>query len=364
VANGRDLRIDSLRGLALCLITLAHLNFDILQWVWDSLGHSSFAELFVLMSGIVSGIVFWKLLERSGERVVRARSVARARLIYLTYLGLVVYIAIYIRVVHSLGIRFQPWGCELLTENLPLSFALAPLLVYQPGFSNILPMYSVFMLLVPPVLEQFGRGRERRVLAVSVAFWVAAQLGAFRALTRPFTDRFGIEPIYFDLFAWQLLFVFGLWFGSRYADGRPVRLPTSRWWIVCLLPPLVVSFMIRHEILFDPALAVAAKEVTSRHHLAFLRLLNFAAIAYLATRLAQARPAWFEWRWLAYIGQHSLQVFSFSVAAVYFARLFGRDADPGGQLIVTLLTLASLTLPAWVHIRYRRYRAIRHVLTA
>jgi hypothetical protein len=357
VTAERDLRIDSLRGLALCLITLAHLNFDTLQWVWDSLGHSSFAELFVLMSGIVSGIIFWKLLARSGEGAVRTRSFARARLIYLTYLGLVVYIAVYIRVIRALGIPFQPWGCDLLTESPEVAFPLAMLLIYQPGFSNILPMYSVFMLVVPIVLVQFQRGRERIVLAVSVAFWVAAQLGAFRALTRPFTDRFGIDPIYFDLFAWQILFVFGLWFGARFADGRPVALPQSRVWIWALLPPLAISFMIRHEIFFDPATAAAAKEITRRHQLEFLRLLNFTAIAYLATRLAQTRPSWFEWRWLAYIGQHSLQVFTFSVAAVYFARLFGRDADAAGQLLTTGLTLASLTLPAWVHIRYRERRA-------
>jgi hypothetical protein len=357
VNTGRDLRIDSLRGLALCLITLAHLDFASLQWVWDSLGHSSFAELFVFMSGLVSGVVYWKMLCRSSEREVWKKASARARLIYFTYLGLVVYIAIYIRVVQSLGIQFSPWGCRPLIEDPAVAFALAPLLIYQPGFANILPMYCVFMLLVPIVLPQIRRGRDWLVLLLSLGLWIAAQEGAFRVLFWPFVERFDIPPIYFDLFAWQILFVFGLWFGARLTEGRPVRLPQSPAFAWALIPPVLLSFAIRHEIFFDASVAEAAVKMTPRHDLAPLRLLNFAALAYLAARLAVWRPAWFEWRWLAYLGQHSLQVFTFSVAAVYFAQLFGRDADVPGQLVTTALALASLTLPAWVHVRYRARRA-------
>ncbi|MBW2290045.1 MAG: OpgC domain-containing protein [Deltaproteobacteria bacterium] len=59
--------------MALCVLMVSHLNFDIFKWVWNSLGHTSFAELFVFMSGLVSGIVYWKLLNRTSAREVRAR---------------------------------------------------------------------------------------------------------------------------------------------------------------------------------------------------------------------------------------------------------------------------------------------------
>jgi len=356
LTTGRDLRIDSIRGLALCSISLSHLNFDALQWTWNSLGHTSFAEVFVFMSGLVSGLVYWKALDRTSAREIRKRAIARARLIYFSYLGLVVYIAIYLNLVQSLGVDFFPWGCHQLVEEPVVAFALAPFFIYQPGFSNILPMYCVFMLLVPIALSQIRLGRERLVIATSVGFWIAAQRGLFRYLHQPFIDRFDIPPIYFDVFAWQILFVVGLWFGARRAAGRPVRLPRSNVFAWALVPPLLVSLAIRHQIFFDASVAEATAALTHRHDLDALRLLNFAAVAYLVARVSERHPTWFEWRWFAYLGQHSLQVFSFSVAASYFGWSIAGDSAIAGQLAIAALVLASLTLPAWVHVRYRARR--------
>lgn len=357
--SNRDLRIDSLRGLALCVISLAHLDFASLKWTWNSLGHTSFAELFVFLSGLVSGLVYFRLLDRSSIREVRARAAARAGIIYASYLGLVVYIAVYTRVVHSLDIEFFPWGCSLLVSDPALAFTLAPFFIYQPGFSNILPMYCVFMLLVPIALSQIQRGRDWLVLAASVGLWIAAQQGAFRALQQPFVQHFGVPLIHFDLFAWQILFVAGLWFGARRAAGRPVRLPQSRWFAWALVPPLLFSFAVRHQIFFAADLAKAAASVTHRGDLDLLRLLNFVALAYLVARVSERHPAWFEWRWLAYLGQHSLQVFSYSVAASYFGWTIARNATIANQVVIAALLLASLTLPAWLHDRYRARRAAR-----
>jgi len=311
------------------------------------------------MSGLVSGIVYWRLLERTSTREVWARASARARLIYFSYLGLVVYIFAYARLVHWLGFSFRPWDSTLLIENPAVGFALVPFFIYQPGFSNILPIYCIFMLLVPITLSQIQRGRERLVLLASVGGWVAAQLGAFRALIRPFDDRFNVPIPFFDPLAWQILFVFGLWFGARRAAGRPVRLPRSRVFAWALVPPLLLSFAIRHEIFFDPSVAKAVRALTHRRDLDVLRLLNFAALAYLVARLSERHPAWFEWRWLAYLGQHSLQVFCFSVVAAYFGWVIVGDTGIVGQFSISALVLASLTLPARAHVRYRAYRAAR-----
>jgi hypothetical protein len=70
LTGNRDVRIDSLRVLALCVITLTHLKFPALLWAWNALGHMSFAEVFVFISGLVSGIVYWKLQERTSNRAV------------------------------------------------------------------------------------------------------------------------------------------------------------------------------------------------------------------------------------------------------------------------------------------------------
>jgi peptidoglycan/LPS O-acetylase OafA/YrhL len=121
---------------------------------------------------------------------------------------------------------------------------------------------------------------------------------------------------------------------------------------------LLISFAIRHEIFFDESVAETVKDFAKRRHLRPLRLANFAALAYVTARLAASRPRWLEWRWLAYLGQHSLQVFAFSVATAY-AGQSARGADDGVQVLTALGVVASLTLPAWVHARYRATRRAR-----
>jgi hypothetical protein len=125
------------------------------------------------------------------------------------------------------------------------------------------------------------------------------------------------------------------------------------------MPPLLLSFAIRHQIFFDASIAEAVRAASQRRSLDPLRLLNFAAIAYLVMRLSERHPSWFEWRWLAYLGQHSLQVFSYSVAAAYIGWVIVGDLGTAGQFAVAALVLASLTIPAWLHVQYRARRAAR-----
>jgi hypothetical protein len=311
------------------------------------------------MSGLVSGIVYWKMLQRGSPGAVRTRARARARTIYFTYLGVVLYITAFLHGVRGLGIRFAPTGCGLLAHDPLTGLLLAPTFIYQPGFSNILPMYCLFMFLLPVALEQIRRGRETLLLAASVGLWWAAQRGAFRALLRPVVALFDLRIPFFDPLAWQILFVFGLWFGARRADDRPVGLPRSAAFMWALVLPLSISFLIRHEIFFDAGAADLLKRVTRRHDLDVLRLANFAALAYVVMRMSEWRRSWFEWRWLAFLGQHSLQVFAFSIAVSYAARIIGRSADPFGQYLTAAVAVASLTLPAWAHVRYREARARR-----
>jgi hypothetical protein len=357
--HGRDLRIDSIRGLALCWITVSHLDFGTTSWTWDTAGHSSFAEVFVFISGLVAGIVYWKTFDRSSARAIRAKAFARARQIYFTYLGVVVFIVAFVHGVNALGIHFTPWGSGLLRSDPWTALMLAPVFVYQPGFSNILPMYCIFMLLLPFAIEQIAAGRENAVLAASVVGWWAAQNGAYRMVLGPITRAFETRIPFFDPLAWQLLFVFGVWFGTRRASGRPVALPESRAFVWTLAALLLMSFGIRHGIFLDDGAAELLERITQRHDLDPLRIANFAALAYLTARIAERHPSWFEWRWLAFLGQHSLQVFAFSIGASYVARLVGRDLDPPGQWLVAAIAAASLTIPAWAHLRYRRLRSLR-----
>jgi hypothetical protein len=46
---------------------------------------------------------------------------------------------------------------QLFNENPLLASVLGPLLVYQPGLLDILPMYCLFVLLLPPCSARWSR---------------------------------------------------------------------------------------------------------------------------------------------------------------------------------------------------------------
>jgi hypothetical protein len=64
----RDLRIDFLRGFVFILLFTSHFSF--FSWFalvgWERLGVISSAEMFILLSGIVTGAVYGKRLKIDG----------------------------------------------------------------------------------------------------------------------------------------------------------------------------------------------------------------------------------------------------------------------------------------------------------
>jgi len=64
------------------------------------------------------------------------------------------------------------------------------------------------------------------------------------------------------------------------------------------------------------------QEATEKSHLGWLRLINVLLIAYLISRLLQTFPHVFRWRWLAFLGEHSLPVFTYHVLMLYLLEFF------------------------------------------
>jgi peptidoglycan/LPS O-acetylase OafA/YrhL len=84
-----------------------------------------------------------------------------------------------------------------------------------------------------------------------------------------------------------------------------------------------------------------------------------AALAYLITCFGIRFPNLLKWRWLSYLGQHSLQVFTFHLVLLYaIIPLYNNLIIPAGWAwIITadMVILSTLTLPAWLHVRYREF---------
>jgi peptidoglycan/LPS O-acetylase OafA/YrhL len=60
----------------------------------------------------------------------------------------------------------------------------------------------------------------------------------------------------------------------------------------------------------------------------------------------------FRWRFLTFLGKHSLQVYAYHVVVVYVVLGFDARIGPFSETTKTLIALAaivSLIVPAWVH---------------
>lgn len=353
----RDDRIDTLRGFALVWITCSHLKLFFSAPFWASFGFAGFGETFVFLSGLVTGMVYWRVAQHAPPRVVWSKALRRAGVIYASYLGLALFILGYVHLAHQLGSGDVPHGTGVVVENPTLALWAAPFFLYQPGYADILPMYAFFLAVTPPAVFAVQRGRADLCLALSVALWLAAQLGASHLLFAPITRRTGLELPSFDLLAWQLVFLTGLLFGIRRARGQALRLPDSRTFWALLVVAAVLLFFVRHGIFF-PGIKRALWHLGRPQSLGPLRIVNFVVWALLVARVATVRPAWVQQPWLALLGRHSLQVFVFSSVAAYLVFPLAR-ADGFVQLLAAVAVLASLTLPARLHQRYVATRAHR-----
>ena len=198
----RNNQLDFFRGLFLLDITAAHFmppQNMLIKFTNESLGWLSAAEGFVFLSGLTAGLVYtYKYLEK-GKAVITKAARNRAWLIYKYHLLLfllitgLVFLNSFIR--HQASANYS-----FILENPPLAAILAPLLLYQPKFLDILPMYAVFVLFIPLIIGQFEKGSYVPVLLTSGSLYF---LGTFNVLpsVSAFFARMGwpVETGLFDL---------------------------------------------------------------------------------------------------------------------------------------------------------------------
>ena len=351
----RDPRIDTLRGLFLVLMTVDHLPYHPLhRFTVQSFGFVSAAEGFVFVSGLVSAGVYGRILAKQGEASLWRRAWHRAGDIYLTHL-----------VLYTLVLLGGLWGGRQIASRFPdfwTGWWHGALLIYQPTAFGILPMYIVFMLLTPLLIEQMARGRVLLIWSVSMAFWLAAQWG----IASPAHNPAWLELGYFNPLAWQLLFVAGACFGYGRAVGRRSPIPTSRLLLVFSIVVMTLLFLVRHHILFVGNLRLFDTQtalVPWKRINHPLRLINFAAFAYILWYLPRSIDkklhGRFAFRFLRYLGAHSLQVFAWSTLVAYTAASFRgswASLPPVWRALLAVIAALSLAVPAWLHQRWRLQR--------
>jgi hypothetical protein len=192
------------------------------------------------------------------------------------------------------------------------------------------------------------------VLLLSALLWLFAQLGGRQlvhdALGATFGARIPLEATgSFDQFAWQLLWVLGLWLGSSFAD-RSIRAAIPAWMLPAAFAVAAGFLLWRHGLAgfaFDLQPVAFALDKWS---LGVLRLLNFAALAVVVAQLLLPLLRWAHVGVLALLGRASLQVFCVHlVLCVASLGLIVDDDTPltaAQEALVVLVTFAVMVLVA------------------
>jgi hypothetical protein len=310
----RRLELDAARGAMLVWMTLTHLPTMLTPWVNQPFGYISASEGFIFLSALFTGRIYFRLLERDGAGAMTWKLFLRALRLYRYHL--VLLFAAFVVVA-----RFAISGHNQNLYNLlDFYFAAGPakaitaalLLVYRPPLLDIIPLYLIFLLLSPLTLIVAARIGWKFILGTSFAIWLLAQFGLRQALYGFAAHHLGLriplnEMGAFNLWAWQFMWILGMWCGTRWAkDDLPAEKWARRVWIPAAFVAAALLALRYTEV---GGLQIGAWSVLfDKWHLGAVRLIDFAAIAALLIRFQSVvKPL--AVRPLVLMGQASLQVF-------------------------------------------------------
>jgi len=362
----RNPAIDILRGVLLLLMTMSHLPTVWSASLGEPLGFISAAEGFVFLSAFLAGKLFQVRQEREGPRAATRWMLGRALQLYLLHLALLV---LAFTVVAWIGTTFE----RPAVRNLLDFYFQAPgtavvssaMLFYEPPLLDILPMYVLFLLCTPLVMRIASRWGWRWVLAPSALLWVAARFG-LRALVYSYLHGVAGSEMpstggSFDLFAWQLLWVLGLWFGALGFGRTREAIASGGGLLTVALAVSFAMFAWRH---YSGPMGFSDMP----HHLFWIdkwtlspvRIINFAALLCVGIGFGKNLAQRVRMPPLEAIGRASQWVFVAHIAsALLLLCLVGRDDQPlGGArgLLVVLAGYLVLFITAAVHQSVRRMR--------
>src|ERR1700678_3744619 len=351
---GRRLELDAARGVMLVWITLTHLPTAASHYVNQPFGFVSAAEGFIFLSGLFTGRIYYRLADHDGYRAMTLKLCSRTVRLYL-------YHAVLLAFAFLVAVPIAMRGNRPGLHNLLVFYLIAGakkaviealLLIYRPPLLDILPMYIIFLILTSAVLLLARRFGWKPILAVSIFFWFLAQFG-FRNAEHTFMMHYIPTniPIHemgsFDLWAWQLLWLAGVWLGVRWAQNNlPIEVWAKRW----VIPAAVIAlafFVLRRAIAHGFQLG-ASEFLFDKWHLGPLRLIDFAAVAALLIAWQSVlKPL--AIRPLVMMGQSSLQVFCVHLLFCFAGlTLMGNASMLNGwrQFALLSMTFAAMLITA------------------
>lgn len=369
----RDLSLDSLRGLMVLYMFSQHLIMGPMSassWIGDytifAIGWAPAAGGFVTISGIVIGMAYTSLYGRKGDAAVIKASRQQAWKIYFTHMGTLAIVLI--------GAQFLPAmlqvdeRMQLMASDPIRQFILASLLLYQPTFFDILPMYCLYLLVTPLVIRTLHTHGAKRVMLASAGLWIVMQLGGGYLMAVAVDRIRGAHMGLFNPLAWQAGYVFGLCMGyERVRSGNVVDRIPAKW----MKPLLAVSVLVVLAGLYtrwfttDDPIAWINTQLRWKAVFPPMMVVNFAGLCFLVAVLAKAYPRAFSWPPLAFVGKHPLICFAFHLVFVMYLQGFhawvGSLSEPV-RVALWFAFLTTISVPAWVEEWWQQKQARERAL--
>jgi hypothetical protein len=345
--QGRDLRIDACRGIALWFIFLDHVPNNIGTWLTlRNYGFSDAAEVFMFVSGVTCALAYGRAWRYEGWTGVFSRTLRRSWDIYIAFLLLTLACAI---LVHLAGRIADESNMRILLDDPGATLARAAVLLYRPVNTDVLPVFVLLHLLFAPLLWLLLRA-PNATLGASLALYVLVHAFGWTVPAWP-NGHWAFNPL-----AWQLLVVLGAWWMIN-EDERARPWVTSRTTLMLAVLYLLFSLVIALSWRIKPLEALIPQALAKllypmdKSNLDPLRLLHFLAVAVLAAWLVPR-----NWRGLTTpvmrgairCGQNSLPIYCLGVLLTFASHVVLLDISdgPAMQIVLSLGGVAAMIATA------------------
>jgi len=335
-SNTRDLRFDAIRGFALLLITIDHIEWftgsNLLRdYTLHGLSFCDAAEVFVFISGIVCGIAYSRVLLKTGFWACQRKATRRAIQLYLANLLTLWAVFFLATILAEFGIVEKSHLHLRALIEFPLRMLPhVALQFYQPFAFDVLTLYCHLLLVLPIFLIGLVK-RPTLTWIIVIGIYLFAQ--AFPAVNYPIyisrLEELSTRARPFNHFAWFMLFFMGSAFGYAYSQGRRFSIPNWMLATALTITVLIAEFNITgHAYANDPFFPwredimnqLQDLGLLSKPRLGAIRLLAFFSLIVIAVRLMPSSVSLSRHelsKALVGVGQNTLFLFCLSLVLVF-----------------------------------------------
>ena len=357
----RDVRLDFFRGLALWLIFIDHIPYNLISWITiRNYGFSDAAELFVFISGYTAAFVYGRAMQERGFVPASARILKRVWQIYVAHIFLfMVFLAQIVSVTRGYEnpLFVEEMGIVDFLQRADIAVLQAVLLTFKPVNMDILPVYILLLIWFPLVLWLLLQSPTAALTASALLYVLADQLH-WNLPAYP-SGQWVINP-----FCWQLMFVFGAWC-ALYGANRLCAVLRSRITLGVAVSYLVFAFAIVMTWYF-PRLGVYVPRwlgsflyPIDKTNLDVLRFAHFLALTVLVLYFVPRE--WRGWQWPALrpiivCGKHSLEIFCLGIFLSFAGHFIMVEISSSliMQFVITIGGLVILSGTAWLLSWYKK----------